>query len=125
MPELYLNETFGQKFKRKMDSFGRRVKRGLKSGIDWVVENPEAATLIVTVGGAAIGGGCKLAKTAIRSHNLKKEEYLKDCYIYDRSLGMYLHTKRPLNNKDYVTINERRDHGEKLSNILVDMNILD
>ena len=124
MPVIYLNETFGQKVKRKAKLLGHSVKRKVKSGIDWIVANPEAATIIATVGVATVGGACKLAKSGIRAHNLKKEEELKNRYIYDRSLGMYLHTKRPLRNEDYITINERRKNGEKLSNILVSMDIL-
>lgn len=67
----------------------------------------------------------KISKSLVRTHNLKKEQYNKERYIYDRSLGMYLHTKRPLRNKDYVTINRRRKNGEKLSDILESMKILD
>lgn len=113
------------KVESKWHAFKTEAKRKVMQGAQWVRENPESAGILATVGTAAIGGGVKIFKGLMRNVNLRKEQYNKERYIYDRSLGMYLHTKRPLRNKDYVTINQRRKNGEKLSDILASMKILD
>ena len=53
-----------------------------------------------------------------------QEKKIKDLKIYDRSMGKYLDLKRPLNQNDMKIVLERRDNGERLSNILMDMNLL-
>jgi hypothetical protein len=113
------------KVESKWHAFKENAKRKAQQGIQWIRENPESAGLLATACTALIGGGLKISKSLVRTHNLKKEQYNKERYIYDRSLGMYLHTKRPLRNKDYVTINRRRQNGEKLSDILESMKILE
>lgn len=93
-------------------------------GIEFVKENPETCGILATVGTTLIGGGVKLTKGIIRTHRIHKEQYLKERYIYDRSLGMYLKTRRPLRNNDYIIINRRRRNGERLSDILAGMGLL-
>ena len=101
------------------------VKNAVRRKVEWVKEHPEEAAAIAGGVATLLGVATKGAKTVMRTHNLHKEQQLKDRYIYDRSLGMYLHTKRKLTNKDYVTINKRRQDGEKLSDILSNMGVLD
>lgn len=111
--------------KDKLDNFWWRTKVKASRAAEWVRDNPETAGIFLTAGTALVGGVVKIGKGLIRSHNLRKEQFSKERYIYDRSLGMYLRTKRPLRNKDYMTINQRRRNGEKLSKILEDMHILE
>ena len=122
MPFINLKDF---KVESKWHAFTRKAKDKIIDGVRWVKDNPETAGILATVGTAVIGGGIKLTKNLVRTHNLHKEQFNKERYIYDRSLGMYLRTKRPLRNKDYITINNRRKNGEKLSQILEDMRILE
>ena len=122
MPVIYLNQM---KVESKWHNFKVKASVKARNAIQWVKENQETVGILTTVGAALLGGGVKITKSLVRTHNLKKEQYNKERYIYDRSLGMYLHTRRPLRNKDYITINARRKNGEKLSDILSDMRILD
>jgi hypothetical protein len=113
------------KVESKWSEFKRKAVEKAKHAAQWVRENPELVGIATTVGAAAIGGAVKICKTIGRTNNLRKERYNKEWYIYDRSLGMYLHTRRPLRTKDFQTINARRQRGEKLADILANMNILD
>lgn len=122
MPILDLNNM---KVESKWHAFASKVREKAVDAYWWVKNNPETAGILATVGTAAIGGAVKIGKSLVRTYNLRQEKYNKDRYIYDRSLGMYLHTKRPLKNQDFVTINTRRKNGEKLADILTSMRILD
>lgn len=88
-------------------------------------ENPELCGIVVTAGTYAVHGLVKGVKMIHRTGNFRRDKYLKERYIYDRSLGMYLKTRRPLRNNDYIIINKRRQNGEKLSDILASMRLLD
>ena len=101
------------------------VRNAIYRKIEWVKEHPEEAAAIAGGVATLLGVLTKGAKTVIRTHNLHKEKQLKDRYIYDRSLGMYLHTKRKLTTKDFTNINKERQNGKKLADILNDMGLLD
>lgn len=122
MPVLDLNKM---KIESKWHNLRNKAKNRMNDVLNWVRNNPELATTALTVGSVFIGGAIKVGKGLVKTHNLHKEQYNKERYIYDRSLGMYLHTKRPLRTQDFATINARRNKGEKLSDILVSMKILD
>jgi len=113
------------KVESKWHAFKTNAARRAKQAAQWVRDNPESAGVLAVIGTGLIKGGAKISKNLVRTHNLRKEQYNKERYIYDRSLGMYLHTKRPLRNKDYMAINRRRRNGEKLSDILESMHILE
>lgn len=109
------------KVESKWHEMKRKAKKAAVDALNWAKENPELTAL----GAAGIGAAAKGLKSLVRTYNLHRENYNKERWIYDRSLGIYLKTKRPLRNKDYVTINNRRRNGEKLSKILEDMHILE
>lgn len=118
MPILDLSKM---KVESRWHELKRKATEKAKHALQWAKENPELAALA----GAGIGAAAKGLKSLVRTYNVRKDQYNKERYIYDRSLGMYLHTKRKLTNKDYATINARRAKGEKLADILASMRILD
>ena len=122
MPILDLNNM---KVESKWHAFTSKAREKAADIYWWVKNNPETAGVLATVGTAVIGGAVKVGKSLVRTYNLRQEKYNKDRYIYDRSLGMYLHTRRPLRNQDFVIINSRRKNGERLADILTSMRILD
>ena len=109
------------KVESKLHELWRKAKGKGAEMLKWVSEHP-AETAAVTSGAAILG---KFVKGISRKVEISKVQQLKDRYVYDRSLGMYLHTKRKLNNKDWATINQRRKGGERLADILQKMNLLD
>lgn len=118
MPILEIDKM---KVESKWHALKTKAKETARNALQWAKENPELCAVVT----AAAGAGVKGLKSLVRTHNIHREQYNKDRYIYDRSLGMYLKTRRPLRNKDYIMINRRRRNGEKLSDILTSMNILD
>lgn len=105
----------------KFDKFKRNLKYKLKDAKDWVINNKE--TLVVAVP-AAIGGISTITKVVGKSVNNHQEKQMKDRYIYDRSLGRYVELKRKLNQKDLANISKRKQNGERVTDILLDMNLV-
>ncbi len=88
---------------------------------EWTIRNRNA---IVTIAPVAFGCLTVAVKTVGKRSNLRKMENLKNLYCYDRSLGHYWRLKRQLSNKEWVAIDRRRRSGERLSDILSEMNVL-
>lgn len=108
------NENGFQRFKRSVDAKWRSVK-------SWVKQNEG---VILTIAPAVIGGVFGITKYAIKKHNLAKEADLKNLYCYDRSLGHYWRLRRALSNSEWLEINNRMKMGEKLGDILEQLNVL-
>ncbi|MCM1578150.1 MAG: hypothetical protein NC078_05045 [Ruminococcus sp.] len=88
---------------------------------EWVNNNKE---LIVTCAPLALGIAVKGVTAVNRSIRLKEERDNKELYCYDPSLGHYWRLRRRLNNSDWVQIDRRRQHGERMADILSDLKVL-
>lgn len=102
----------------------KEFKRKVDETINWVRENKEVLVLIIPAAVTITKGSLRVVNSISRNVALMQEKRIKDLKIYDRSLGRYLDLKRPLTQNDMKTVLERKDNGEKLSNILMDMNLL-
>lgn len=122
MPILEIDKM---KVQTKWQEIKDKAWQKTKAAVRWIEENPEAVGFILTAGTIAAGGIKKVCNTIGRQSTLRQERYNKERYIYDRSLGMYLHTRRPLTNRDFERISVRRKKGERLADILYSMGILD
>ena len=91
---------------------------------DWACTHREEATTIVTLGVMAIGAVGKECRRLDRKHDLKKEQELKDLYVYDRSLGIYHELRRKLRPSEVREIDARRQAGESMTSILSSMRVL-
>ena len=113
-------------FKRKckIERFKRKVKEKVHNTIVWIDNNKEYLVIIVPAVASVVGGIVKIGKSISKNIALEQEKKMKDTRIYDRSLGKYIELKRPLNNKDMQIILERKDSGEKLSSILMDLDLI-
>ena len=108
------NETMIQRFKRTLNTKWREAKQ-------WASDNKEVLAVVVP---AVIGGAATIAKVAGRHHNLQKQEAVKNLYCYDRSLGHYWSLRRELSNVEWREIDKRKKNGERLSDILKELNVL-
>lgn len=88
----------------------------------WCYEHKEQ---IITYGPVVVGGIAEGAKMLLKHAALAKEQNLKDLYCYDRSLGHYWKLRRELTNEEWLEIDKRKKNGERLSDILDDMGVLD
>lgn len=109
-------------FKEKRDDISRKAKAKFKKGVEWVKSNKEAVIALAPV---VIGGVATVAKVVGKRSNLRKEEQLKERYCYDRSLGHYWKLKRELTTKEWLEVDARRRHGERLADILDDLRVLE
>lgn len=110
--------------KQKFEELKRRAKNKFNYCLNWISYNKEALIIIIPATITVFKGTTKVIRTVSRNIALKQEKRIKDTRIYDRSMGKYIELKRALKNSDMKTILERRDNGEKLSNILMDMDLI-
>lgn len=54
----------------------------------------------------------------------KKEDYHRNCQIYDQSLGMWHDLRKPMSVKQKTEFAARRKNGESVLNILTSMGLL-
>ena len=108
--------------KRKFAEAREWVERKTKEALEWAANNKEF--VIVTVVPTAIAIGGKVIKTAKRDSQIRKEQDLKDLYIYDRSMGHYWELKRKLKPSEWQTFERRKANGERVGEILQSMRVL-
>lgn len=80
---------------------------------------------IIMYGPFVISGVAAGAKMLSKHMTLAKEKNLKDLYCYDRSLGHYWKLRRELTNAEWLEIDKRKQNGDRLSDILDDLQVLD
>ena len=102
----------------------KEFKRKVNEALYWINENKEVLVIVIPAALTIAKMGTSLVKSLLKIVELSQEKKIKDLKIYDRSMGKYLDLKRPLTQKDMKIVLERRENGEKLSNILMDMNLL-
>lgn len=99
----------------------QRRKKKFRDFINWCGEHTEVAA-----GGFIAGLGLVTAgiKAAGRAHSKHMDLMSKDLRCYDNSLGRYWVLKRKLTNRDWLEIDRRKSHGERLGDILDDLRVL-
>lgn len=111
-------EDIKKEYKKRMrkEEFIRKIN----AAKEFAVENKELVAAIPVVV-ALLGKGIGAVNKKI---DLKKQQDLKDLYVYDRGLGAYLKYKRKPKAEELLQIQKRKQNGEKLANILDDMRLL-
>lgn len=107
--------------KEKIDKVKLKIKSGLKDATEWMVKNPEATLVIVSTVSVVCKG---LIKHMSMKNNNRVEINQKKLYWYDNSLGHYWELKRPLTTQECLEVDRRKKNGERLSYILMGMNVL-
>ena len=64
--------------------------------LKWALENPQNTAVTIATLLAGGKGVSKVVKSVGRCMAKKQEQYNKERYVYDHSLGIYLKTKRNL-----------------------------
>lgn len=102
-----------------------RMRAKVENAKKWIIRNQD---WLVIAAPSVLGAGTAIVKFIAKSMNnhakVKKIKDTKNLYCYDRSLGHYWKLKRELTNTDWVAIDRRKQHGERLSDILKDLNVL-
>ena len=84
----------------------------------------ENKTEIIILAPLIIGGCVKATKAINRTIILHQEELLKDRRMYDNRLGHYWELNRKLSNNEWLEIEERKQQGEPVGDILRRMGVL-
>lgn len=87
----------------------------------WCEQNKE---LLIVFGPIVCSATVAVFKATIKHIKLHKEKDLKELYCYDRSLGHYWRLRRELSNSEWVKIDQRKQNGERLADILSEMKVL-
>ena len=99
-----------------------KIEHCFQKSKEFLINNREKVNAGVPI---VVGGIATVVKVVGKRSNLNKQEKLKDLYCYDRSLGHYWKLRRELTNKEWLEIDSRKKNGERLSDILSDMKVLD
>lgn len=91
----------------------------------WFVEDHKAQIAAVAAATPVVVGTImQIARMVSQQDRLKKAKDLKELYCYDRSLGHYWKLRRELTNDEWLAIDARKRSGEKLADILKELNVL-
>ena len=117
-------EELKSELNAKWTGFTIKAKVKTREVYQWCITHKEETAFIATTGIAAIGAVGKMAKRIDRKVDLKREQNLKDLYVYDRSLGIYHRLNRKLRPSEAIEIDRRRSQGESMIHILSSMRLL-
>ena len=91
----------------------------------WFVEDHKAQIAAVAAATPVVAGTImQIARMVSQQDRLKKAKDLKELYCYDRSLGHYWKLRRELTNDEWLAIDARKRSGERLADILKELNVL-
>ena len=88
---------------------------------EWAKANPESAATIACTAIGAIGIVVRRSYSAAK---IRKEQRLKDRYIYDRSLGRYWTLRKKLTPGEQLAIEQMRKAGMGYGEILTKLKLL-
>lgn len=101
-----------------------KFQRNINNGLLWIENNKEILSIAIPAVVVTVKGGTKVVNGISKNVKLHQEKLDRERRIYDRSLGKHIYLKRPLKNAELKTILERKEDGEKLTSILMDMNLI-
>lgn len=123
---LYVN---GCNVETKWEKLKRKTSEKSKNAMRWINQNKE---MIVVLAPVAASSAALLGKwvikpiwkgTVVRA-NLRRQERIKTGFVYDPSLGVYYELSKKLSNHQKIELDQRRQAGERIGNILREMNVL-
>lgn len=109
-------------FKKKADRRAWVYEKVNKA--KWFVEDHKAQIAAVAATPAVVGTIMQIARMVSQQDRLKKAKDLKELYCYDRSLGHYWKLRREPTNDEWLAIDARKRSGERLADILKELNVL-
>lgn len=112
-----IDDEIKAKFKEKKDNAVNQVKTKGNAILDWMVDNPVKAGIVVTF-------GTKLVSSVLSNFKARKNAYNRTTREYDPSLGFYYDLRRPLTNREKLELSRRHEKGESIGDILDDFNLI-
>ena len=91
---------------------------------EWIKQHPQET---ITLIGFALTAGKSVSNIYSKHQakvNLKKEEELKDLYMYDRSKGRYQKLRHAMTAQEAIEYEARRRNGESFMEALMNMRLV-
>lgn len=110
-------KTFKEWFNEKQEW----AKWKIHTATEWCRDNKET---VIVFGPVLLGSIVEICKISSKRHTVNDEKKLKERYIYDRSCGHYWELKREPKKSEWLQIDQRKNNGEALGEILNDMRLL-
>ena len=106
-------------FKKELKK--RQLKEKASKAWEFCKEHPAESFALAT---ATVGGLFGLVKRHDRHAAIRKEQELKDRYIYDRSIGKHWKMRKTPSTGECLEIERRKKAGESMGDILSSMRLL-
>lgn len=107
--------------KKKADDTKNWVGTQLWRAGQWAKENPEQATI---AGATAVWAIKTMITRSYQSTKIRREQRLKEEFIYDRSLGRYWKLRRKPTQSEQLAIESMRKQGLGYGDILTRLKLL-
>lgn len=108
-------------FKEKASDAARTVKEKASNCAKFLWENRKATISAAMLGAATV---TSLVGKINRHKELRESEIRHTKSFYDRGMGCYWETKRPLKTDEMLELEQRKANGENYGQILRDMGLL-
>ena len=105
--------------------FTYRAETKIRGFGNWVSQNKEVAIAAIPFAIVGLKTVGNTVNSISRKNDMRKQEELRNLYIYDRSLGKYHKLRRPMRNSEMLELDRRKSNGESMIQILDDMRLLD
>lgn len=110
--------------KRELEAKKEKAHKTAVEVKEWIVTHPQET---ITLIGFVVTAG-KSASNIYSKHqakvNLKKEEEMKNLYMYDRSKGRYQKLRHPMTPSEAIEYEARRRQGETFMEALMNMRLV-
>ena len=116
----HLKECKKRERKAKFEEFKQNVKYGLQQAENWWYYHGDSVIKTVTVAVPTIIAADRFVTKKVEQH----DDWKRNRSYYDHSLKKWWRLKRPLTNVQLQEIDSRHQHGERVADILKDMNVL-
>ena len=107
--------------KFKIEAKKRQIKEKVREAWEFAKEHPAESLAAATAGAGGLMG---LIKRHDRYATLRKEQELKDRYLYDRSIGKYWKMRKTPSVGEQLEIERRKRAGESMGDIMSSMRLL-
>ena len=100
------------------------MKGVLKGLLKWMADNPQSSAVALMALLAGTKGVNRTIRSIGRCISARQDQYNRDRYVYDHSLGIYVKTNRKLTKADLIRIEQLRSRGLTKTQAMVKLGIL-
>ena len=107
--------------KRKVTKPIKVVGKKLEETWEWSKQHPTEAIMIGTT---VVTGGYNLARLVTKNRQIRHDQFITDCRMYDRKYDEYVVSKRKLTNDEALYVQRMYDRGQSKRQSLIDLGLI-